>query len=614
MENIESDVLLETDEDIESEKIQLQDVELDPKRDLAYDMRVQFRLFRKRFSAYLRNKFNKDFTNILYVTAGKIPADYIKAFGKQYPDKLFKVLVPVTKLNRDLQKTQISFNFYLQNKQHSVTLYKFPKNRDNIEILGLYSTSWEDKNICDFQNLALYTKAVRICAKELAPKIIHSEAKIPFFLGAEFESKLRYPIKVIQFIDDFAEYEISRHEAFWALINIVDKKGMKRICRDKAIKKHIASLFNLHNTKRFSQLKDCLEFIYQNYSKFREQIDAKDNVEENILFSRLNLRAMQLFPQIAYCEENFYNPINYTLKKVDFWAITSKSQYEIINKNPELMGKISETIQKNLFKSSFVNTKCDIEQDLIYQNFTQENFRELRGFNKKHFLKEFSENRIKTNFIDRNLFKNENYVIKGYLDSFYDAPLLFASYKTEIFQEGIDIAFSAILKLFEEHKNIQVVINIPKGLQHPYIKAWVEFLEQNPAFAGRWVFVDAQINLAKFVASADLILLPRRVNSNDEKHFVAMKYGCIPVASNCGILNDTIVDIFDDITCGCGFKSDITFFTKDNVNDVYLNLLKKALNLFTQNPASWNLLVKNAISIDTGWDFETIEKYNTLYD
>ena len=39
---------------------------------------------------------------------------------------------------------------------------------------------------------------------------------------------------------------------------------------------------NLHNTKHFYKGKDCLNFIYKNYYKFRKYIDKGEDIEENI--------------------------------------------------------------------------------------------------------------------------------------------------------------------------------------------------------------------------------------------------------------------------------------------------------------------------------------------
>ena len=580
--------------------------------DLMYDFKARLRLFRKNLASVFRKNLKKEFKQVLYITLDEKPLDYIQAFRMQYPDKEIKILTCADNIE-GLEKTHISFEYYLQNRMNTAVLYKFPKSSDNIEIYGLYSPAFSGLDKSRLQYMAPFIKASRICAKKLKPDIIHCD-NIPFFLGGEFESKLPYPVKVVQIIKDFAKFEENKTEAFWAAINLVDKKSMRKLCRDKIIKKCIASLFNLHNTRRFYQMRECLEFIYQNYFKFRKYIDKCEDIDENILFNRMNARVLKLFPHMAYENDMFYNSMYYTLKKTDFWAVISKTYYNEILKRPELSGKIYKRIERTKNKSSYVSYGCTIPNTAIYQKFTTENFRELRSRNKKYLLKEFSRDRIKAKFVDNALFKTDDYIIRGYLDSFYDAPLIFASYKPDIFEQGIDIAFNTILKLFELNKNVQFIINIPDGLKNNYIKSWVEFVEKNPSFNGRWLFIDGEINLNRFFASSDMFFIPKRANETGIEHYCGMKYGCVPVASRSGIYNDTIADIFDDITYGCGFKTKTSLITNDDANEIYLHAVTKALNLYSKNPASWNLLIKNAMNYNSGWTFEIIEKYNRIYN
>jgi len=94
----------------------------------------------------------------------------------------------------------------------------------------------------------------------------------------------------------------------------------------------------------------------------------------------------------------------------------------------------------------------------------------------------------------------------------------------------------------------------------------------------------------------------------------AMKYGCIPVASGIGIYNDTISDIFDDITLGCGFKTKSSNMFNENAFEKFFQTVSKALKLYTQNPASWNLIIKNALNYNPDWTFDKVEKFNTIYN
>ena len=580
--------------------------------DFLYDCKTQFRFLRKNISAFLRKKLKKDFKEILIVTAQNPPFDYILAFKKQYPDKNIKVLIPLHDLE-NAEKTNISFEFYSQNETYEARLYKLPKNANNIEIYGLFSASFSGHDVSKLQYLAPFMKAVRICVKSLKPEVVHSD-NLPFFLGTEFESKMAYPIRVLQVVNDFSKYEVEKIEAFWAAINLVNKAGMKKICRDKIIQKCIASLFNLHNTKHFSQMRDCLEFIYQNYEKFRSTIDRNEEIDENILFHRMNMQTLKLFPELRCEDSSNYNSIYFTLKKADFWATISKSYYDDIFANKEICGCLAKRIEQTKSKSTYLLVGCEAPTIKLYQPFDVDNFRELRAKNKSYLLKEFSEKRVKTRFVDLSLFKDENYVIKGHLDSFFDAPLIFAKFSTDIFNEGVDIAFDVILKLFEQRKNIQVIINISQGLKNNFVKSWVEFLEQNSALDGRWLFINDEINVEQFYAAADIALFPTRANIPDKEHYKAMKFGCIPVASRSGILNDTVTDIFDDMISGCGFKTKSSLLTKANANEIYLETLSKALNLFINTNSSWNLLIQNAMNYDYSWNFEIIEKYNEIYE
>ena len=581
--------------------------------DIIYTLKASFKLVRKNISNFLKKDRKNEFKTILYITLNEPPIDYILAFRQQYPDKVIKVLIPIDNIE-GLEGTHINFEYYLQNRINTARLYKFKKNRDNIEIYGLYSPAFSGYDRGRLQYLAPFIKAARICARELKPDIVHAD-NIPFFLGAEFKNKTAFPAKVFQVIRDFSQIENNKTEAFWTAINLVDKRGMKRICRDKIIKKCIASLFNLHNTKKFYQMRECLEFIYMNYFKFRKYIDKCEDIDENILFNRMNARILQMFPQMAYEDDMFCNSMYYTLKKADFWAVISETYYKNILTSRELSGKIYNRILKTKNKSSYVSYGLTQGPKKLYQAFTSENFREFRKRNKTYMLKEFSQERIRTRFLDLNLFEDENYAVYGYLDSFYEAPLIFISgYSEDIFSQGIDIALNTIFKLFELNKNLQVIINIPEGLKNNYIKTRINFLEKNYSLNGRWIFIDGNINLQQFLASVDMIFLPKRVNTISTEHYIAMKYGCIPISSRFGIYNDTIADIFDDITYGCGFKTKSPLNTDEDANEIYFKTVTKALNLYSKNPSSWNLLIKNAMNYDSSWNFKIIEKYNKIYE
>lgn len=498
--------------------------------ELVRKFKTHYRLFRKILFSYIHPK-DKNFKNILYITMQNPPIDYISAFRKQYPDKKFRILMPVknpeglTKLNQD-------FDFSIRNIKYTASLYKFKDIKENIEIYGVHSAAFDEYEPQSFQYLALFAKVVRHITKKFKPDIVHSD-NFPFFLGSEFEG-----------------------------VNI---GGI--------------------NVKRVNTGGAKVLLTVNDFSKF----ELGSNLCKNIMYQ--------------------------TLKQANGWAALSKTYYEELLENPELSGVLFDIIKKRKRRSSWVSYGYeDKEQNTVYKQFTQENFKEYRARNKKYLVREFSKARIRTNFIDTKFFENKEHQIKGYLEASTEVPLIFCKFSTEIFPEGADIALTVLLKLLEENKNAQVIINMPEGLQNKSVQSWVEYLEQKEEMSGKWLFIDGKINLSQFYASSDLTLLPARENPTSELHLLALKYGCIPVTSRNGIYNDTVIDIFDDMTLGCGFKTKTKLVNDEDSFTNFLKVTEKALNLYTNNPSSWNLLIKNAMNIDSGWNFEVIEQFNTIYN
>ena len=624
--------------------------------DIRDSFKAYFRLFRKKFSNFYREKMHKNFKNIVYLTLDcppysvntnrlDSPLEYIVELQKQYPDKDIRVLIPIINVSDDfktskklildigdkqrvLEKTSLSFNFFLQNRNQEATVYKFPKNNTNVQVYGLYSPSFsfcrDTSEVSRLHHLAPFLKASRIAIKKMStidfqPDIVHCE-NIPFFLGAEFENKISYPVKVLQIVKDFMQIDVAKQEAFWAAINLADKSTMRKICNDMMIKKCVANLFKLRNTQSFYPIKDCLKYVYKNYFQFRKYIDKGEDIDENIIINRLNARIIQMFPNIAQGDELYFNTMIQSIKKADFWAVMSKTYYEEIFENPEISGVMYKQLLSTKNKSCSLSfgldtNKYPLEKTRdLYQGFNLSNFREMRSINKTALVKEFSEDRIKTNFVDPTLFQSEKYEIVGSLDSFYDSPLFFAYSTPEIFANGVDILFNTILKLFELHKNFQVIICVKDGLKSSFVKNWLDFVQKHKYFNGRWVFIDANINMTKFLSASDMILIPRRANMTSPEHYLAMHYGCVPIVAKTGILNDTISDIFDDINLGCGFKTKTSLLTNEDPNDLFITPVMKALNIYQNNPSSWNLLVKNCLNKPCGWSFEILEKYNNIYE
>ena len=316
-------IINEAKEDIDNESYE--------NTDLAKEFKIYLRLLRRKYNTFIRQKLQKNFVNIIYLTLdcppytknfskSYSPIEYITEFQKQYPDKNIQILIPLINIDNDfkpskklsiningkmrnIEKTSLCFKYFIQNKLHEAIVYKLPRTESNIQVYGIYSETFSHcKDITEIsrlQNLAPFLKSARIVIKKMSkigfsPDIVHCE-NIPFYLGGEFENKLPYQIKVLQSVKDFMQYDLAKTEAFWAAINLADKSAMRKICKDDLIKKCVAKLFSLYNAQKFYKMKDCLRFIYKNYYAFRKYVEKGDDIEENIIFNRSKNNVSSIF-------------------------------------------------------------------------------------------------------------------------------------------------------------------------------------------------------------------------------------------------------------------------------------------------------------------------------
>lgn len=618
-------------------------------------LRINYRLLRKQIKSYINARGNKNFINIVYLTAGdsfyvpdnrviNSPVEFINDIRKQYPDINVCLLVPIIGLGKEtkigkkmtldfenkffnIERTSVNFEFFAGNEIRKGLLYKFDNNESNIQTYGIYSPAFSylksPEQIKSFSKLVLFMKAARTAIKLLhkegfKPDIVHSEV-LPFYMASEFEQKMPNDIKVLQVFDDFTKLESLKQEPFWSFVNIAGEYEVQRLCKDTYIQNCISRLFNIPIKNVKSKMHECINFICQNYSMFQNSNENGYMNKGDVIFRHLNDRTKKLFPNFIQ-NGDYYNPYITTLTNCDFWAVYSKSYYKELFKDRIASPLVMDKLLKTEYKSDYIEPALCMDEysdnhyGLLYKEFDEKNYKSERAKNKKTIIKEFSSDYIKTNFTDKTIFKNPDMVkIYGYLDSFYDAPLLFANPEPDIFAEGTDILFGTIFKLFERNRNIQIILSIKDGLKNNHIKSAVDFLNENRINMGKWVYIDDEVNLAKVFSASDLFLYPARICTGDIKHLLSLKYGCVPVVAKTGILNDGVVDIYDDIVNGNGFKTRQSLLKEDENTNVYINCLEKALELYNRNSAGWNIITKNCITADTGWSFEKLERYNKIY-
>ncbi len=574
------------------------------RNDLYHEICLRYRLARKTFSSFLRNYLKKDFINILYITAEEPPTDYIMSFQRQYPDKAIKVLIPLFNIDNDKTgKAFAKIDYFMHGKMNSASLCHVRSGVHNVQIFGIYTENFSKienhKDIYSMKNLAEFVKAARKAAHVLKPDIIHAE-NIPLLMGLELENSWLSgsPIKYVQSVYNYQMFKDT--EPFITAVTFANKNEMKRICSDKNIRKNLSIIFNTELPKTVNKTLAYINYILKKYDEYRKNVGAEKDSQENVILKRMDERILRLFPKMAYKDKSLYNPLYYSLKCANAKILYSK---------PEEEPKWADSV-KNILS---LPIKSNIDNDnKIHSEFDTDNFKEVRFLNKRYVLREFSQKRIELKFIDLNIFAEEDVNIHGYLDSFYRAPLFFIPLNEYTDLQYIKTVSLAVLKAFELKKNIQVIFNYPKNMNNTYLNSLLDFFESQHILRGKWLALEGKINIPQFVSGADMILIPSDNYLKIENFlFNALKYGCIPVLSKNGFTNSGISDIFDDLNNGCVFraKSD----SEDSTSE-YENVFLKALDFYTNNNTCWNPIIKNAMNYDYTYDFETLEKYNSIYE
>ena len=111
----------------------------------------------------------------------------------------------------------------------------------------------------------------------------------------------------------------------------------------------------------------------------------------------------------------------------------------------------------------------------------------------------------------------------------------------------------------------------------------------------------------KIYASADAFLMPSLFEPCGLSQMMSMRYGTIPIVRETGGLKDT-VDAYNEYEkTGTGFS-----FKNYNAHEM-LFIIRYAENVFTNNKAAWQNLVRRAMDENFSWD-ASARQYETLYD
>jgi len=107
-------------------------------------------------------------------------------------------------------------------------------------------------------------------------------------------------------------------------------------------------------------------------------------------------------------------------------------------------------------------------------------------------------------------------------------------------------------------------------------------------------------------AGSDIYLMPSRYEPCGLNHLYSLKYGTLPVVRSTGGLDDTIKNFNKRTKKGNGFKFS-PFSSR-----AMLMMLRRAIDIYTNDRKTWLLIQKNAMAEDHSWG-RSIPRYEKVY-
>ncbi|HAG08034.1 MAG TPA: glycogen synthase GlgA [Desulfotomaculum sp.] len=226
----------------------------------------------------------------------------------------------------------------------------------------------------------------------------------------------------------------------------------------------------------------------------------------------------------------------------------------------------------------------------------------INGINYHEFNPK-TDPRIYRNY-DQNSFENKKenkyYLQKEFNLPVKDVPVL-GIISRLVDQKGLDLIAGVIEKLME----LEVQLLILGSGERYYEDLFKELKNRFPEKLGVYIGFNA-IFAQRIYAGSDIFLMPSKYEPCGLGQLIAMRYGTIPVVRATGGLADTVNNYNPLTGSGNGFT-----FTGYNHKDFYF-VIEQALNLYQENHAQWQKLVKIAMELDFSWARSAIE-YLQLY-
>ena len=213
---------------------------------------------------------------------------------------------------------------------------------------------------------------------------------------------------------------------------------------------------------------------------------------------------------------------------------------------------------------------------LIYQNYTQKNFRKEKIKNKRAFQAELG------------LERDDKKFLIGICSRLTD-------------QKGLDLVDYVIEEICTEDTQL-VVVGTGEGkyehLFRHYAWKYPDRVSANIYYADHMSH--------KLYASCDAFLMPSLFEPCGLSQLMALRYGTIPIVRETGGLKDTVIPYNEYEGTGTGFS-----FANYNAHEM-LNTIRYAKHVFQNKKREWNKMVDRCMLTDYSWE-SSARKYEALY-
>ena len=158
--------------------------------------------------------------------------------------------------------------------------------------------------------------------------------------------------------------------------------------------------------------------------------------------------------------------------------------------------------------------------------------------------------------------------------------------------KGLDLLCYIARRLLWEEDCQLLILGTGEAQYETFFK---ELQEQFPEqVAAKITF---NLNLAaRIYAGGDIYLMPSKSEPCGLSQMNAMRYGTVPVVHATGGLKDTVPPCDENGEGGLGFT-----FQSYNADD-FLAAIKRALNLYKDQPENWKALIKKEMEMDFSWN------------